>query len=227
MTGLILKLSYNQVGETPVTGGICGSFFFVKPNMAVTANHVLNRTNFKPNDGFEKCQFWLIIQPDIIIELGAEDLFDFPETDTTLIRFSQNYQIPIRKMSSTVIEEGLICFNEGFVGGQMPGLDANWNPNGLLIKSCSYNRTVSNGNGFIKSKKILTVKATDINMTNVLGFETSYAGIIGMSGGPLINKQTNEIIGLMSMGLPADVVIKHSLFAVSIDEIKEKIENVA
>lgn len=71
----------------------------------------------------------------------------------------------------------------------------------------------------------MTVSATDIKMTNVKGFETSYGGIIGMSGGPLINKQTDEIIGLMSIGLPADIQVKQSLFAVSIDEIKEKIKN--
>lgn len=29
MTGLILKLSFNNIGEETVEGGICGSFFLV------------------------------------------------------------------------------------------------------------------------------------------------------------------------------------------------------
>ena len=74
MTGLILKLSYNYVGDSNVVGGICGSFFFLQADKAITANHVLNRPNFKPNEGFALCQFWLIIQPNYIIELKAENL---------------------------------------------------------------------------------------------------------------------------------------------------------
>ncbi len=227
MTGIVLKLSYNNIGETPLTGGICGSFFFVRPDLTVTANHVLNKINFKPNEGFSKCQFWLIAQPDIVIELTADDLIEYPEIDTTLIKLRKEFSVGIRKVSSTDIEAGQQCINEGFVGGQMPVLNAGWGATGLLISSCSYNGTVANGDGYIKSKRVMTILAADIKMTDIKGFETSYSGIIGMSGGPLINKQTDEIIGLMSIGLPADVQVKQSLFAVSINEIKEKIKNVA
>lgn len=48
----ILKVSYNRIGETPVTGGICGTAFFIDEYTALTANHVLNRLNYKPNDGY-------------------------------------------------------------------------------------------------------------------------------------------------------------------------------
>jgi len=37
-----------------------------------------------------------------------------------------------------------------------------------------------------------------------------------MSGGPLINKETNELIGLLSPGWPVDPSIKTQTFAVSI-----------
>jgi hypothetical protein len=225
MTGLVLKLSYNNIGETPVTGGICGSFFFVRQDLAVTANYVLNKVNFRPNDGFSKCQFWLIAQPNIVIELTANKLIEHPEIDTTFIQLQKSFPITIRKLSSADIEVGIDCFNEGFVGGHMPSLDASWGTTGLIITSCSYNGTAVTGDGYIKSKKIMTVSATDINMINVKGFETSYGGVLGMSGGPLISKQSDEIIGLMSIGLPEDIQIKNSLFAVSIDEIKEKIKN--
>jgi hypothetical protein len=69
----------------------------------------------------------------------------------------------------------------------------------------------------------MNINAADIKMSNVNGLETSYGGTQGMSGGPLINSQTDEIIGLMSIGLPANVQIKQSLFAVAIDEINKKL----
>ena len=226
MTGLVLKLSYNNIGETPITGGICGSFFFLRPDLAVTANHVLNNANMKPNVGYNICQFWLITQPNIIIEIKLDDLIEHPEIDTTFIKLKHNYAVPIKVISFKDIDIGQECINEGFAGGQMPDLNASWGTTGVIISSCNYNGTIANGNGFIKSNNNMNIAATDVKMKNVKGFETSYGGVIGMSGGPLINKQTNEIIGIMSIGLPPDIAVKHSLFAVSINELKDKIENI-
>ena len=227
MTGLVLKLSYNYIGETPVTGGICGSFFFIRPDLAVTANHVLNSTILKPNIGYSICQFWLIVQPNIIIELKSVDLIEHPEIDTTFIKLKENFSIPIKVMSQIDIDLGKECINEGFAGGKMPDLNAIWGQAGLIISSCNYNGTTANGDGFIKSKKIMNISAADIKITGVKGLETSYGGVVGMSGGPLINKQTNEIVGIMSIGLPQDVAVKQSIFAISIDELKDKIKNIA
>lgn len=227
MTGLVLKLSFNKIGEANVEGGICGSFFFVKPDFAVTAQHVLNTNTFKPNSGFINCQVWLIIEPNIIIELKLKDINEHPEIDTTLIKITKDYSVKIRKFSSASIEDGHKCYNEGFVGGGMPGLNASWTSSGLQIASCSYNNTIANGQGHIKSKHQMTINAADIKMTNISGFATSYGGVVGMSGGPLISTQTDEILGLMSIGLPADTKVKDALFAVAIEEINSRIKNIA
>ncbi|HZY10619.1 MAG TPA: hypothetical protein VFF29_05640, partial [Bacteroidota bacterium] len=69
MTGAILKLSYNKAGASPVTGGVCGSYFLIRPNFALTAYHILNKTKFKPNEGFLMCQFWFLLTPNVILEL--------------------------------------------------------------------------------------------------------------------------------------------------------------
>lgn len=223
MTGLILKLSFNFIGDPSVTGGICGSFFFIKKNTIVTANHIFNKKAFIPNAGYKKCQFWLIIQPKTIIEIKSSDLIEHSEIDTTIIRLNKDYPIKVRKLLSKELTIGSSCFNEGFVGGQMPNLEVSWGPTGLLISSCDYGNTVSNQNGTVKSKRSLTVDANDIKIKDIHGIETSYGGVIGMSGGPLIDKKSDEIIGLMSIGLPQDVQVKTSLFAISIEEILKRI----
>jgi V8-like Glu-specific endopeptidase len=227
MTGLILKLSFNNIGENTVEGGICGSFFFSSPNLVVTAQHVLNSSTFKPNIGFSNCQVWLIVQPDTVIELKLNNVIQYPEIDTTLVKLEKDYPIVVRKLSSATIDVGHECINEGFIGGKMPSLNVSWTSTGLKIASCSYSGAIANEQGHIKTKQLMTVNAQDIKMTNVAGFATSYGGVIGMSGGPLISKETGEIIGMMSMGLPADKEVKDSLFAVSIEEINKRIINVA
>jgi hypothetical protein len=227
MTGLILKLSFNNIGEETVEGGICGSFFFISSNRAVTAQHVLNTNTFTPNIGFRNCQIWLIVQPEIVIELKLNNVVQHPEIDTTLVKLEKDYPIQVRKLSSNTIEVGHECFNEGFIAGKMPSLNASWTSTGLQITSCSYNGTIANGQGLIKEKHMMTVIAQDIKMANIDGLVTSYGGVIGMSGGPLVCKLTDEILGLMSLGLPADKEVKDSLFAISIEEINKRIKNVA
>ena len=223
MTGLILKLSYNYIGDSNVVGGICGSFFFLQADKAITANHVLNRANFKPNEGFALCQFWLIIQPNYIIELKAENITEYSEVDSTIIELEQPHQYEIRKIALTPFLIGIECENEGFIAGEMPALNIIWGPKGLIISSCNYNGTSIVARGHIKSLPIITISANDIKLNNIKGFETSYGGVIGMSGGPLIATETGEIIGLMSIGLPADLKIKKSLFAISLSEILSKV----
>ena len=223
MTGLILKLSYNNVGEEHLTGGICGSFFFIESSIVVTANHVLNTKDFKPNEGFKYCQFWLLIEPDIIIEVSSNDLIEFPDIDSTVIKLKKTYEIPIRTISIIPIEAGRHCFNEGFIGGQMPGIIANWSDEKLIITECHYNITRALGEGFVESVKVITVNSADIKMECVNVLETSYGGIQGMSGGPLIDRLTNDIIGLMPMGLPQDVQVKQTLFAIAVKHVTEKL----
>ncbi len=225
MTGFILKLSFNTVGKANLEGGICGSFFFISSNLAITAQHVLNSNTFKSNVGLRKCKVWLIAQPNIIIEIKLKDIIEHSEIDTTLIQLSKSFPIKVRNCSLNNADSGHECYNEGFTGGQMPNMKVSWGQNGLIIYSCSDNKIITNGHGKIKQKCIMTVNATDIKMTNVVGYATSYGGVVGMSGGPLICKQTDQILGLMSMGLPADNPIKNSLFAVSIQEINNRIKN--
>jgi len=77
-------------------------------------------------------------------------------------------------------------------------------------------------NGIVRSKyreKILTVNAPDIKLSDVISVETSFSGIVGLSGNLLIRQSSKEVIGLMSIGLPPDTPEKTRLFAISVKEI--------
>lgn len=225
MTGLILKLSYNEI-NSDVVGGICGSCFFVDRERILTAYHVLNKKEFVPNIGYLYCQFWVLIEPNIIIEIDKNQLFEYPEIDTVLVKMENENKINIkyRNISTENIEANELCFNEGFISGDMPNINANWTGNKLNISNFNYNNKDILGHGHIKSLAPLSINAPDVKLNNIKTFETSYGGRVGMSGGPLILKKSNEIIGLMSFGYPHTSMEKEFLYAIHIDEIISRIE---
>lgn len=221
----ILKLSYSHIGETSLTGGICGTAFFIDKYTALTANHTLSRANFKPNDGYKRCQYWLISRTNVIIPIERNNLKDYPEIDTTLITFDEPQRgVTVLKLADTAPTIGEKIYSKGYVGNQMPDVKkVSWTSDRLIIESCDLRSVIADQEGFVKSIKTLTVNTNAIKVSNITGVETSFSGIVGMSGGPLIRQFSNEVIGLMSIGLPPDVPEKTTLFAISVEEIKRKI----
>lgn len=226
ITFAILKLSYNNIGETPVTGGICGTAFFIDERTALTAHHILNKLNYKPNNEYRHCQYWLISETNVIIPIQKEALIDYPEIDMTVIAFSEPPSgVAVLKLSGASPLIGEEVYSKGYMGNQMPDVKANWAPDRLVIERCDLRSVTVVREGFVKSIKTLMVNAKDIKLNNIAGAETSFSGVIGMSGGPLIRKSTNEVIGLMSIGLPPDIPEKKTLFAISAEEIKKAIKS--
>ena len=223
----IVKLSYNSPGETPVTGGICGSAFLINDTTAITAYHVLNK-NIKPNNGFKHCQFWLIKRTNkLIIPLNKEFFKYFPNIETTIIKL--NY--PLTKTNKIKLKKNNFNINDpvyniGHVGGAMPIINAEWVNNILVIHDYSLSNVKSDSIGSIKTIKNCTVHTNDVNLNNIIVIQPSFKAIQGMSGGPLINKNSNKLVGLMSFGLPADSVRKDVVFAISVNEIIRKFDSI-
>lgn len=87
----VVKISYNTPGETPVTGGICGSAFLINDSTVITANHVLNSKNYAPNAGFKLVQYWLLNRGKIlIIPLFKDYLKSIEEIDATIITLPES-----------------------------------------------------------------------------------------------------------------------------------------
>ena len=221
MTVAILKLSYSCVGETPVTGGICGSAFFVSRFVALTANHVLSRSNYKPNEGYRYYRYWLVSRTGLLVPLESELLADHPQIDAAVIRFSKpQAAIPILNLSDTPPWVGCAVYSMGHVCGEMPATRAHWQKDGLVIQACDLGHVAADLGGHIRRIVRAQVNANDITMTGVTLLELSFGGVVGMSGGPLLRKATNEVIGLMSIGLPPNSHDKDVLYAVSVEEIR-------
>ena len=219
MLGAIFKLSYNNEGEDPI-GGICGSCFFINSDYIITANHILSKNNFKPNEGYGHCQYW-ILSKDFIYEILPEYFKESQETDLTLIKILKKDRKIIPYDISKEYFVGTECYNEGFMESDMPidKGDITWKENKLVINKC---RNLEDFKKSSKGKIFLIGNINldrDVKLKNKKVIECNYGGHKGMSGGPLIKKDTGEVIGMISFGFPPGNKIKDKLFAVSIDEI--------
>lgn len=219
MTFAILKLSHNRAGESPVTGGICGAAFLIGKRIAITAHHILSSHNFKPNQGYRRCQYWLLSRDGGIYDLDKSHLSDYPGIDTTVIRFNTAVRTQPFQISESSPSVGESVRNEGFVADAMPKVQATWKAQRLQIEEYGLTSVIADQKGFIKNVGRITLHSNDVNLNNIKVIETSYPGRMGMSGGPLLRAETGEVIGLMSFGLPPDSPIKETVAAISIDEI--------
>ncbi|MDP3445310.1 MAG: trypsin-like serine protease, partial [Ignavibacteria bacterium] len=217
----VVKISYNKVGETPVTGGICGSAFLIDDSTIITANHVLNPQNFAPNKGFNFVQYWLLSRDNnLIIPLSKDYIKSIEKIETSIIKIPNRVKCTLEvagsnpKINDSVQNYGHII--------NMPITNAHWENNQLIIDDFNLNNSTSDSTGTITEFKKITIDANDVKLKDIEVIQPSFKANIGMSGGPLISN--NKIVGMMSFGLPADSDIKDIVFAISIDEILTKLK---
>jgi len=223
MAFAILKLSYNQPGDSSLTGGICGSGFFIDSRNAVTAHHCLNDDTFRPNAGFPHVLVWMITRSGSVRRLERGFVSLHPEIDATIISLRDtmsNIQVYDRAVGR--VTAGQEVLGIGHVGSSMPLVSASWQGSELVIRSASLADSRIDMNGRVKRSLTLEINANDITMHGVRGFELSLGSQVGMSGGPVVDSNTGRVLGMLSVGLPPDSAIKKETFAVSIDEISRK-----
>lgn len=216
----IVKISYNIIGETMVTGGICGTAFLLNDSTAVTANHVLNKVNYMPSPGFKHVQYWLL-RRNIrnIIELNKEDIIPMPKIDCSTISLRGKIQTQY-KITYITPDVGDQVYNFGHVPN-MPITLAHWD-NKLVVDDYILEKSKADKKGKIISINFRSVQSQDVNILNKLLIQPSFIAKVGMSGGPLIKH--DKIIGLMSFGFPIDSLIKNEVYAISINEILDELK---
>lgn len=213
----LLKLSYNNTGENTVEGGICGAGFFIDSRTFLTAYHIFNSQNKRPNIGFMNCQYWIASRNNEVIEITNEQIEDFPEIDTTVIRFNRDITQDFNVISNNQPNDGDFIENFGYLPN-MPRINADWVSQRLVISTANLDDSFSDASGTIREIKPMTIDKNDVKLYEKMIITTSYPGRVGMSGGQLLNRN-REIIGLMSFGLPVDSQYKDCLGAVWINEI--------
>jgi hypothetical protein len=228
MLAAILKASYNFPKDTNVVGGVCGTAFFIDEKNVITANHLFNLNEFKPNNSFLYCKFWLLLENGQTLTIEKDYLKSYPNVDTTKICFpiivykdSLNYKTVIAKKGDKFILKGFLA---SVPENPKPQTTLSWNEQGeLIISSFNLDSVISIQEGVIEEVKKISLKSKDIIINEKIYLTLSCGGNTGLSGAPLVKSDTGEVMGLMSFGLPVNVVIKEKLFSISIDEVEKEI----
>ena len=225
MSFALVKLSFNNPGDSNLEGGICGTGFFIGCNKGVTAHHVLNEGTFIPNSGYLHCYNWIITRKGRMIPIVKDDAQFFPEIETTIINVDEMVSSDeIYELDSSSLEDDIPVKAFGHIGNAMPQIEASWNGPIFNVSSACLDSTRCDAEGTVLRTVTMSINSADIQLHGVKGFELSFPSRVGMSGGPVISAKTNKAIGMLSLGLPADCDIKKSTFAVSAIEISRFVE---
>jgi V8-like Glu-specific endopeptidase len=218
----IMKISYNAVGESTIVGGICGTAFLINNSTFITAYHVLNRSA-KPNPGYLFCNYWLLSRNNhSVIPIEIANLEEHSDSEFTLIHLRDPIHsvVTLNPVQDEVkIDDDI--FSIGYSANTMPVKNILWTNDSLHIQDYSLDNTKADNQGKVKYINKMTVNAIDVRLNNIEVIQPTFGARIGMSGGPLLKKTTNTLIGLMSFGLPADKEFKEVVYAISVNELSK------
>ncbi len=224
----IIKISYN-LGHTRIQYGSCGTCFFINKQEFVTAEHCFNETSFQPNPGLDHYKIFLagengkiILDPqiknsykdyDLAIGRVTEEVAYFSSDD-----FLEDKFLPGDEVFNIGFpeQETIRNFNYQFLNGRLI-------INNIVVESQKQKGKID------EIKKETYDRPNDrIRIVNKTLIILNYTSYTGFSGGPLFYKNTNQIIGFMSLlphghSIPInlrDRDVKNRVRAVPLFEIK-------
>lgn len=221
MTGAILNiLGFIKNGKYEVYYEICGTFFFVTANTALTANHVLFKDFFSLSDPFKSKQSFLVGENNFIQEVKSEYITEHKNIDLSIIKFPKKLTDTYFEISRDEPTENQTLYFCGYNGDAQPEIEACNDKFKILLKKVDLSPvTFITQDGYVKKLSNMTLKSADFDLNGINVIELSHGGYAGMSGGPVVDKTTGKIIGLLSFGDTEDADKKDTLFALDNTEL--------
>lgn len=223
MTGAILNFfGVMKDGKYHVHCEICGTFFFISPDRALTANHVVYKDFLNADEKIINKQSFLIGENNFIAEIQKEFLIDHKDIDVSIIKFPKAQSetfFEIAKEEPIINQE---FYFKGYTSENQPLIETHCDKLKIILKKADLSPlNLVSQDGFVKKLKSMTVKTTDLDMDNVNVIELSCGGFVGMSGAPVIDKVSGKVIGLISFGDTTNSDKKETLFAVDCTELNK------
>jgi hypothetical protein len=196
----VFTTSFNSSG-LEARGGVNGTVFFVSPTRAITANHVVNRSSFKPLPGFEHVKVWLVHEGYAPIELAPENLESDPARDVTVINLPDTKKVEARfvfKMGTPGgTDENVV--SEGFIANSAGPILVRQGADLAIVAVPHLSRLFMQGK--ILRQVRVELKASDIDLKSSPEYELSYTPIVGISGGPVVAH--GQVIAMNSFADPS------------------------
>lgn len=194
----IIKISYNS-GSNQGEGGICGTAFFVKKNIFISAHHCFNNAVFVPNTGYSQVKVCLANESGRLIENIAIDKL-VPEYDLAIGRLNSQENVDILPVEND-FKSGDTVYNIGFpLTESFAGCSLRTSGSELIIDKVQVKAFQQSG--VIKDVIIESMNADDVKISGKKMIKLSYTSRDGFSGGPLISSNIGKVIGMMSFLMP-------------------------
>jgi hypothetical protein len=200
-------------GQT--VGGVAGSAFFVSPQTAMTAFHVLQPTSFaNPNT-----QIWLVHENEPAIELAKENLTSESTLDRTTIKltnrsaparyvFNRQGSAPAQLLAGTKVQtDGFLANSTGPILELNVSTSTSTATSNVILKRPPFLKITSvpslsrlHSEGTILRSAVLELTSQDVNLRSAPCTQVSYKPVVGLSGGPVTSG--NRVIGMNSFADP-------------------------
>lgn len=180
---------YNSNNKLAV-GGVAGTAFFISPNKAITAFHVLQTASFNKHPDFEKVKIWLVHEGRPAIEINLKNLTEQKNADMTIINFGNQKVVAadeiysLQKQSNSQFDnQNLNVESDGFVANSI-GPELFHNGKDLFITRVDQLKRI-HAQGQLLQFAEVDLKAGDVNLVKAPCLQASYEPTIGLSGGPM------------------------------------------
>jgi len=190
----------SQTGQA--RGGVAGTAFFLSPQSAVTAFHVLQPKSFRPSAGFDRIQVWLVHEDQPAIELKLGNIAADADQDFTAITLDRGQRVAqefVFTAAASRASVGERVETEGFLANSVGPIIHQEGSRLAIVAVPTLQR--SQAFGELIRKSAVDLRSLDVNLKGAACLQLSYRPIVGLSGGPVISANGN-VIGMNSFAEP-------------------------
>jgi hypothetical protein len=214
MLAAILKVSSRPTPSgVDIIGGTAGTAFSLRNKHCVTCHHVVNDDLFSNPPGYSGTRIIFAFENGTLVEIGKSHVKSFMDKDLSIISHPDfpegkwDVDLTVRPVKEPIKAMGY------YANLFPPKMAINSEADPVLIQQADTSTLLIITQGIILAKTKATLNTKDIRVKELEVYKISAAILVGMSGGPLLS-ESEKILGLISFGVPEDVIFKTERFAV-------------
>ncbi len=221
MIAAVFKVSYTALGEEWPAVTLIGTAFFVSPRIALTARHILPPSRYPPDDGYARCEYWLLGEDGSRIQFGPRHLTRARRVDAMRIDVAEPcVGAPCRVLAgATPMGDEYTARGYADPSAMSPAYSVRaqpWSRVEDVLRWFDLSALAHARRGVVRTMRTATVAAAEVRLSGVQVIEFAAGGVQGMSGGPLIHETSGRVAGILSFGLPNAGKVKDVVYAMPI-----------
>lgn len=218
LANAIIKISWRLAPtgavQLPVEGGVCGTCFTFESGITISCVHTM-RNLFIPNPGFDACQVFVVGSDGETTKIEQSCICFHPNYDTCII---SGYQSRTKyRVSKKPPDQVGKCRLLGYKAHTTPfqcRIDSAGT--GIEIVNPDIDSVAQDLRGITPKPTSFTLNSADLNVSDRPGYLMGVAATVGISGGPMLDAENGEVVGMCFFGTPPDQYAKTQIGAIDV-----------